>query len=156
RWGMYQKTVDDAGQKVEIGDEDTNYVSAIFTTAYARVYLNKAMNWFNKQLLYTDTDSVHFVYGGKVPSKKTLLSKLKNEIDPKVFGKWDLEKEFAKARYLKAKTDALELKNCSIQATTAGSNVSLDSLDVFYIGATFKTKKNFRDLKDRIAIQETT
>ena len=156
RWGMYQKTVDDAGQKVEIGDEDTNYVSAIFTTAYARVYLNKAMNWFNKQLLYTDTDSVHFVYGGKVPNKKTLLSKLKNEIDPKVFGKWDLEKEFTKARYLKAKTYALEMNNGSIKATTAGSNLSLESLDDFYIGATFKTKKNFRDFKNRIVIQETT
>src|SRR5699024_3831168 len=119
-------------------------------------YLNKAMNWFNKQLLYTDTDSVHFVYGGKVPNKKTLLSKLKNVIDRKVFGKWDLEKEFTKARYLKAKTYALEMNSDSIQATTAGSNLSLESLEDFSIDATFKTKKNFRDFKNRIVIQETT
>src|SRR5699024_3834536 len=149
-------TVDDPGQKVEIGDEDTNYVSAIFTTAYARVYLNKAMHWINKQLLYTDTDSVHFVYGGEGPNEKTLWSKLRNQIDPKVFGKWDLEKEFTKARYLKAKTYALEMNSGSIQATTAGSNLSVESFDDFYIGATFKTKKNFRDFKNRIVIQETT
>src|SRR5699024_11577590 len=81
RWGMYQKTVDDAGQKVEIGEEDTNYVSAMFTTAYARVYLNKLMYLFNKPLLYTDTDCVYFVYCGKVPNKKILLIMYNNEID---------------------------------------------------------------------------
>src|SRR5699024_259150 len=96
-----------------------------------------------------------FVYRGIVLNKKTLLSKLKNEIDPKVFGKWDLEKEFTKARYLKAKTYALELEG-SIQATTAGSNLNIENLNDFYIGATFKTKKNFRDFKNRIVIQETT
>ena len=48
----------------------------------------------------------------------------------------DLEKEFTKARYLKAKTYALEFDDQSIQATTAGSNSTLESLDDFYVGAT--------------------
>lgn len=155
RWGMFDKEVDDAGVKIQIGDEDTNYVSAIFTTSYARVYLNKAMNWFGNQLLYTDTDSVHFIYGSNVPNKKALLKLLENEIDSKIFGKWDLEKEFVKARYIKSKTYAIELKNGKIKTTTSGGTApEIEDVEDFKIGTTFKNKKSIRDSENRIIIKE--
>lgn len=155
RWGMFDKEVDDAGVKIQIGDEDTNYVSAIFTTSYARVYLNKAMNWFGKQLIYTDTDSVHYLYDDKIPNKEKLMELLENEIDSKVFGKWDLEKEFKKARYIKSKTYAMELENGEIKTTTSGGTTpKIEDVEDFKIGTIFTNKKSIRDNENRIIIKE--
>lgn len=158
RWGMFEKEVDDAGFKIDIGDKDTNYVSAIFTTAYARVYLNKMMNWFNEDLLYTDTDSVHFVFGNKVKDTKDLYRKLEKVLDAKVFGMWDFEKEFEEAKYMKAKTYAMRLKGeRKIKTVTAGRQLpSMNSLEDFYFGAEYVVKENKKDKHGRILIYQST
>ena len=155
RWGMYDKVVSEAGYKIQIGDEDTNYVSAIFTTSYARVYLNKAMNWFGDNLVYTDTDSVHFLYGGKIKDHEDLMEKLADEIDSKEFGKWDLEKEFKKARYIKSKTYAMETWEGEIKTTTAGGTIEgLADVEQFKIGAEFNNTKSKYDDEGRMVIKD--
>lgn len=158
RWGMFEKEVDDAGFKIDIGDKDTNYVSAIFTTAYARVYLNKMMNWFSEDLLYTDTDSVHFLFGNKVKDDKDLKNKLEKVLDAKVFGMWDFEKEFEEAKYMKAKTYAMRLKGSDkIKTVTAGRQLpTMNSLDDFHFGAEYIVKENKKDKHGRILIYQST
>ena len=151
RWGMFDKVVSEGGYKMQIGDEDTNYVSAIFTTSYARVYLNKAMNWFGDNLVYTDTDSVHFLYGGMIKDHDELMEKLAEEIDSKEFGKWDLEKEFTKARYIKSKTYAMETLEGEIKTTTAGGKIKdLADVEDFKIGAKFTNTKSEYDDEGRM------
>lgn len=157
RWGMFEKEVDDAGHKIDIGDKDTNYVSAIFTTAYARVYLNKMMNWFSEDLLYTDTDSVHFLFGNKVKDVKDLKKKLEKVLDAKVFGMWDFEKEFDEAKYMKAKTYAMRLKGeDKIKTVTAGRTLpEMDSLDDFSFGSEYDVRENKKDKYGRILIYQS-
>ena len=158
RWGMFEKQVNEGAKKIDVGDKDTNYVSAIFTTAYARVYLNKMMNWFDEDLIYTDTDSVHFLFGNKVKNEKDLREKLSSIIDPNEFGKWDFEKAWTKAKYMKAKTYAMEIEG-KIKTVTAGRQLpNIKSLDDFYFGATFRVIQNKKDKyqRDLIYISEYT
>lgn len=142
RWGMFEKEVDEGARKIDVGDKDTNYVSAIFTTAYARVYLNKMMNWFDKDLIYTDTDSVHFLFGNKVKDEKDLEVKLGKLLDANKFGMWDFEKKWTKAKYMKAKTYAMQIDD-KIKTVTAGRQLpKIESLDDFYFGASFRVIQN--------------
>ena len=142
RWGMFKKEVDEGARKIDVGDKDTNYVSAIFTTAYARVYLNKMMNWFDKDLIYTDTDSVHFLFGNKVKDEKDLEVKLGKLLDANKFGMWDFEKKWTKAKYMKAKTYAMQIDD-KIKTVTAGRQLpKIESLDEFYFGASFRVIQN--------------
>lgn len=142
RWGMFKKEVDEGARKIDVGDKDTNYVSAIFTTAYARVYLNKMMNWFDKDLIYTDTDSVHFLFGNKVKDEKDLEVKLGKLLDANKFGMWDFEKKWTKAKYMKAKTYAMQIDD-KIKTVTAGRQLpKIESLDDFYFGASFRVIQN--------------
>lgn len=158
RWGMFEKQVDEGAKKVDVGDKDTNYVSAIFTTAYARVYLNKMMNWFDEDLIYTDTDSVHFLFGNKVKDEKDLEVKLGKLLDSNKFGMWDFEKKWTKAKYMKAKTYAMQIDD-KIKTVTAGRQLpKIESLDDFYFGATFKVIQNKKDeyQRDLIYVSEYT
>lgn len=149
RWGMFEKEVDEGAMKIDVGDKDTNYVSAIFTTAYARVYLNKMMNWFDEDLIYTDTDSVHFLFGNKVKDEKDLEVKLGKLLDSNKFGMWDFEKKWTKAKYMKAKTYAMQIDD-KIKTVTAGRQLpKIESLDDFYFGATFKVVQNKKDKYER-------
>lgn len=142
RWGMFEKEVDEGARKIDVGDKDTNYVSAIFTTAYARVYLNKMMNWFDEDLIYTDTDSVHFLFGNKVKDEKDLEVKLGKLLDANKFGMWDFEKKWTKAKYMKAKTYAMQIDD-KIKTVTAGRQLpKIESLDDFYFGASFRVIQN--------------
>lgn len=142
RWGMYEKEVKEGARKIDVGDKDTNYVSAIFTTAYARVYLNKMMNWFDEDLIYTDTDSVHFLFGNKVKDEKDLEVKLGKLLDGNKFGMWDFEKKWTKAKYMKAKTYAMQIDD-KIKTVTAGRQLpKIESLDEFYFGACFGVSQN--------------
>ena len=142
RWGMFEKEVDEGARKIDVGDKDTNYVSAIFTTAYARVYLNKMMNWFDEDLIYTDTDSVHFLFGNKVKDEKDLEVKLGKLLDGNKFGMWDFEKKWTKAKYMKAKTYAMQIDD-KIKTVTAGRQLpKIESLDDFYFGSCFRVIQN--------------
>lgn len=156
RWGMFEKEVEEGAFKIDIGDKDTNYVSAIFTTAYARVYLNQMMNWFGDDLVYTDTDSVHFLFGNKVKDEKDLRTKLSKHIDPNEFGKWDFEKHWTKAKYIKAKTYAMENEG-KVKTVTAGRQLpKLNSLDDFALGNHYTVTQNKTDEYGRDLIYQST
>lgn len=101
RWGMYEKYVVNDGKRMDIGDKQTDMVSACFTTAYARVRLNRMANRFYDEFIYCDTDSVHLITDKTVEEVESIIGNL---IDPKEFGKWKVEDTWDKARYIKSKT----------------------------------------------------
>lgn len=145
RWGMYEKKVKNGATNIDVGDKTTNMVSACFTTALARVYLNKMINEFGEDFVYADTDSVHFLFR-KFKDAKALKKKFGKLIDPKIFGAWDLEKEWSEAKYLKSKTYAFkDRKDGKLKVTTAGTRIKIESLDEFYTGAVFPTLKHETD-----------
>lgn len=108
KWGMFEKYVKDKGVRIDVGNKMANVVSAIFTTAYARIYLNRMMNAIGSRLVYTDTDSVHFIYDDVIKNADDLHKVFASELDPTEFGKWKHEVDFDRARYLKPKTYAHE------------------------------------------------
>ena len=116
------------------------------------------MNWFDEDLIYTDTDSVHFLFGNKVKDEKDLEVKLGNLLDSNKFGMWDFEKKWTKAKYMKAKTYAMQIDD-KIKTVTAGRQLpKIESLDDFYFGATFKVIQNKKDeyQRDLIYVSEYT
>lgn len=103
RWGMFAKQVDLDGNRVDVGDKETNLVSACFMTAYARVRLNRMCNRFADQFVYSDTDSVHIVLKDG-QTKADVEKKLGPLLDPKKFGCWKVEDEWDECKYIKPKT----------------------------------------------------
>ena len=100
------------------------------------------MNWFDEDLIYTDTDSVHFLFGNKVKDEKDLEVKLGKLLDGNKFGMWDFEKKWTKAKYMKAKTYAMQIDD-KIKTVTAGRQLpKIESLDDFYFGACFRVIQN--------------
>lgn len=155
RWGMFEKEVEEGAYKIDIGDKDTNYVSAIFTTAYARIYLNKMMNWFGRDLVYTDTDSVHFLFGNKIKDEKDLKKKLGALMDSNEFGKWDFETKWSKAKYIKAKTYAMVVDD-NVKTVTAGRQLPrMESIEEFELGKSYAVTENKTDGKGRKLIYES-
>lgn len=157
RWGMSDKVVERAGLKADISDRTTNLVSASFTTAYARVYLNKMMNLLGDKLIYTDTDSVHFHMVEEFETKEKVEKLFSEKIDPAEFGKWSWEGDgvYKAGRYLKSKTYALEKFDGTIKATTAGASkkaIQVGSLNDFKVGAEFVQLKNAKLDDGRIVL----
>lgn len=145
RWGMTDKVVEDAGRKVQVGDPTSNLVSALFTTAYARVRLNRMVNRMYDFVVYTDTDSVHVLF----PPGKTqadMEAELAPMLDPREFGRWKIEQTWTRARYIKAKTYCHEDEKGTLAFTSAGvprPNIvsSIHSLEDFTPGKTFNVIK---------------
>lgn len=178
RWGMTDKQVKRGGLKVDISDRTSNLVSASFTTAYARVYLNKMMNELGDCLIYTDTDSVHFHMTGKFSSKEKVEKHFGEAIHSSEFGKWSWDGEgiYRRGRYLKPKTYALEsyekwseedyrkgkcpkdfVGEYKVYATVAGGSkksVRVKKLEDFHKGAQFWQLKNSELEDGRIVLQE--
>lgn len=145
RWGMTDKKVKDAGRTIQVGDPTSNLVSALFTTAYARIRLNRMVNRLYDYVVYTDTDSVHVLF----PPGKTqadMEAELAPLLDPKKFGKWKIEQTWTRAKYIKAKTYCHEDTKGTLAFTSAGvprPNIvsSIKSLEDFTPGKTFKVIK---------------
>lgn len=110
RWGMFAKQVDLDGSRVDVGDKETNLVSACFMTAYARVRLNRMCNRFADQFVYSDTDSVHIVLK-EGQTKADVEKQLGPLLDPKKFGCWKVEDEWDACKYVKPKTYIHLIKN---------------------------------------------
>lgn len=161
RWGMYEKLVDSGGRKIDVGQKDVNLVSAIFTTSYARVIINKLMNHFGDDFIYCDTDSIHFKFNkDRYKNMKDFKKKFGEHLDSKIYGKWDIEKRFYKGRYLKSKTYAHQYeKDGQIYATTAGADIiqgTFTDIEQFKTGHQLMQKKSKTDDRGVEIIIDTT
>ena len=159
RWAMFVKSVAQGADTVDIGDKDTQLVSGIFTTAYARIWLNRVSNAVGTSFVYSDTDSVHIVYREDgIKNKKHLYEVLGSIIDPSKFGYWKPEKDFIQAKYIRSKQYAHVRADGSIEATIAGAKggVELSSLDELTIGNNFKTTNSIKDKYGKTLIRDTT
>lgn len=160
RWTMYEKKVDVAGfGKQDVGQKDTRQVAGIFTTAYARIWMNQAMNHFGDSFVYCDTDSIHFIYDERYKNMNDIREKLGEHLDSDEFGKWDIEQDFTRARYLKAKTYINESVSKEGKIKTdiklAGAEPDKDeikSVEDFYYGRQFYrlTSETIKDGRTKI------
>lgn len=143
RWGMFTKEVKNGGEKVDVGDKDTNLITAIYTTVHSRIMLNKMMNKLGNNFIYCDTDSVHILFDENIPDLESLHELLGNEIHESEFGKWSVDEVFEEARYLKPKT-YINAKDGKVKVTTAGSTINVKDLSVedFKTGYTYKTTQS--------------
>lgn len=166
RWAMFEKKADVAGLNTDIGDKQTALVSAIFTTCYARVRLNKMMNRFYGQVVYTDTDSVHILLKPG-QTRKDIEDKLKelDLYDDYEFGKWKIEDEWKKCKYLKAKTyvhditgnNNLEFKSAGVPSSAIKQAQDLGiirTIGDYYVGLKLEIKKSVVIDDGRVVIQQ--
>lgn len=84
----------------------------LFCTAYAREKTVRTAQMVYDRFIYADTDSLHLI-GHDIPDV------LKDEVHPTHLGKWKRESEFARARFLKAKT-YIEDENGILNVKCAG------------------------------------
>lgn len=155
RWGMVSKSVEQGGLTTEIGDKDTNLVSAIFTTAIARIWLNRLMNSLHGEYIYCDTDSIHGIYTDRIKDRFELVEHLGDVIDSEGerFGAWEPEEEYDRAIYIKPKTYAHESydekeKTTVVSITAAGidaSSIQLEKLEDFGVGFKATSTKSYKD-----------
>lgn len=145
RWAMYDKKVKTLGDRVDIGDKETNLISGIEVTEIGRIFLNKVINKIGvKSFVYCDTDSVHIEYTDELPNLESVLERLGDIIHENTFGKWSVDAEFDRAKYIKSKTYGHEVDG-QLHLTTAGSTIdpgSIKSVDEFDFGVKFKTLEN--------------
>ena len=103
----------------ELTDGKKKYLPvAIAITAYGRQQLVELANALGEDFIYCDTDSVHYLQKGqhKVDS---LIKGGGLEVHPTKLGAWDLEGDYEKARFLRAKC-YMEGNGDDIEATVAG------------------------------------
>lgn len=171
-WCMNDKEVKAKGEKINVGIDDTNLVSGIFTTAYSRYKLACMMNALYDNLVYTDTDSVHILFDGDILGTENVKQVLGDMIDDVTLGKWAYESEFEKARYVKPKTyihyNEKDMSSGEVQEyaiKSAGADLSKSeityngvtdkaNLENFRRGATYKTKKALLNEKGQKIICE--
>lgn len=166
RWAMYEKKADVAGVATDIGDKQTDLVSAVFTTCYARIELNDMMNRFYGQVVYTDTDSVHILLK-QGETRTDIENKLKDMdlYDDYEFGKWKIEDEWQTCKYLKSKTyvhdvtgnNDLEFKSAGVPMSAIREAQDLGiirTIDDYYIGLKLTIKKSVVVDDGRVVIQQ--
>lgn len=166
RWAMFEKKADVAGRATDIGDKQTDLVSAVFTTCYARVELNKMMNRFYGQVIYCDTDSVHILLK-KGQTRRDIEDKLKDldVYDDYEFNKWKIEDEWRKCKYLKAKTyvhdvtghGELEFKSAGVPLSAIKQAQDLGvirNINDYYVGLKLQIKKSVAIDDGRVVIQQ--
>ena len=166
RWAMYEKKADVAGVATDIGDKQTDLVSAVFTTCYARIELNDMMNRFYGQVVYTDTDSVHILLK-QGETRTDIENKLKDMdlYDDYAFGKWKIEDEWQACKYLKSKTYVHDVTgNNDLDFKSAGVPMSaireaqdlgiIRTIDDYYIGLKLTIKKSVVVDDGRVVIQQ--
>lgn len=108
---------------------------AAFVTAYARQMLVRTWNAFGGRALYCDTDSIHFL-GTPDEIPEALHSSIDWE-KTGALGLWKIEEEFAKARYIRAKTYIEVKADGSACVTCAGATPEIKRLmnwDTFRVG----------------------
>ena len=165
RWAMFEKKADVAGLKTDIGDKQTDLVSAVFTTCYARYELNQMMNKFYGQMIYCDTDSVHILLKDG-QTRQDIEQELKelDLYDDYEFGKWKIEDEWKICKYLKAKTyvhdvtgnNDLEFKSAGVplKAIKKAQDIGLiNTIDDYYIGLRLEINKSCVIDDGRVVIQ---
>jgi hypothetical protein len=112
---------------------------AAFVTSYARDITIRTAQQNYDRFIYADTDSLH-ILGDKMPDI---------DIHPSRLGAWDHEKTFTRARYLKPKLYAIEVKG---KMLVKGAGMTDDikiqvSWNRFHLGERFYGKKTMRTVR---------
>ena len=99
---------EDLSNGFRVGDEEIKnpvYTAmGVFITSYARDQVIRTAQEVYDRFVYCDTDSLHLT-GTEIPKQ------LKDYIHPTELGKWDLEGQFTRGKYLRQKTYIHEYTN---------------------------------------------
>lgn len=130
-------------------DKDPVYTPiGVFVTSYARARIQRTAQSVYYRFCYCDTDSIHII-GKEIPNI---------DIDDKELGKWGLESEFVRARFLRAKTYIEEYKDNTINVKCAGLPDNLKELvnfDNFKVGLTLHGKLLPKRYDGGVILEET-
>lgn len=127
-----------------------NYVAlAVFITSISRfnIISDAQANYAN--FIYADTDSLHLI---KSENPVDL------DIDPSEFGKWKLEGNFIRGKYLRAKLYVEMGKDGKMFVKGAGMTNDIKSqitFDNFKFGESFKGKRASKQVKGGMIIYNT-
>lgn len=104
----------------ELSDGRKKYLPvAIAITAYGRQQLVRLANHLEKEFLYCDTDSAHFLKDGGVEKVNKAVEAGEVHLHPRELGAWDIEGDYERGRYLRAKC-YMEGNGSEREATVAG------------------------------------
>ena len=120
----------------------------VFITSYARARIQRTAQSIYKRFCYADTDSIHII-GKDIPNI---------DIDDKELGKWGLESQFVKARFLRAKTYIEEYEDGKLNVKCAGLPDNLKELcnfDNFKVGLTLHGKLLPKRYEGGVLLEET-
>jgi hypothetical protein len=120
----------------------------IFITSYARARIQRTAQSVYFRFCYCDTDSIHII-GKDIPNI---------DIDDKELGKWALEGEFRRARFLRAKTYIEEAYDGTLNVKCAGLPDNLKELcnfDNFKTGLTLHGKLLPKRYDGGVLLEET-
>jgi hypothetical protein len=120
----------------------------VFVTSYARARIQRTAQSVYHRFCYCDTDSIHII-NKDIPNI---------DIDDKELGKWALEGEFVRARFLRAKTYIEEYPDGTINVKCAGLPDNLKELcnfDNFKVGLTLHGKLLPKRYEGGVVLEET-
>ena len=120
----------------------------VFVTSYARARIQRTAQSVYHRFCYCDTDSIHII-NKDIPNI---------DIDDKELGKWALEGEFVRARFLRAKTYIEEYPDGTINVKCAGLPDNLKELvnfDNFKVGLTLHGKLLPKRYDGGVILEET-
>lgn len=130
-------------------DKDPVYTPVgVFITSYARSRIQRTAQSVYHRFCYCDTDSIHII-GKEIP---------KIDIDDKELGKWALEGEFIRARFIRAKTYIEEYPDHKLNVKCAGLPDNLKELvnfDNFKVGLTLHGKLLPKRYDGGVILEET-
>ena len=120
----------------------------VFITSYARSRIQRTAQSVYFRFCYADTDSIHII-GKDIPNI---------DVDDKELGKWALENEFKRARFLRAKTYIEEYPDGTLNVKCAGLPDNLKELctfDNFKVGLTLHGKLLPKRYDGGVLLEET-
>lgn len=120
----------------------------IFVTSYARSRIQRTAQSVYHRFCYCDTDSIHII-NKDIPDI---------DIDDKELGRWALEGEFTRARFLRAKTYIEEYPDGTLNVKCAGLPDNLKELvnfDNFKVGLTLHGKLLPKRYDGGVILEET-
>ena len=133
----------------EVEEKEPVYTAmGVFITSYARAKTQRTAQKLYNRFCYCDTDSIHII-GTEVPDNI--------DIDDKELGYWGLESQFARARFLRAKTYVEEYVDGYLNVRCAGLPDSLKeevTFDNFLTGLQLQGKLMPKRYKGGIILEE--
>lgn len=137
-------------QTITAEDKEPVYTPmGIFITSYARSRTQRTAQKLYFRFCYADTDSIHII-GRDIPDNI--------EIDDKELGKWGLESQFVRARFIRAKTYIEQYEDGTLNVKCAGMPDNLKELcnfDNFKVGLTLHGKLLPKRYDGGVILEET-